>query len=232
MRAVVGALGIALPFVLVLIDGVWFDGDPFPRSSLSAYYYSGVRELFVGALCATGVFLITYKVAERNLDNTLSVLAGLAVLVVAVFPTSRPSESVPLTPLQDAWPSRSSRGVHFFSAGRVHPVARGDQLLLRQARGQAGSRPGEPLAALLAELPLGLRRRHRGGASSGAPSPRSRARGRAGRCSTARPWRCGRSASRGSGRAWSSTCSGAAVPDGASTYAKGGLNGPPAPRGA
>jgi hypothetical protein len=48
MRTVVGLLGIALPFVLVLVDGVWFDSSPFLRESLSAYYYSGARELFVG----------------------------------------------------------------------------------------------------------------------------------------------------------------------------------------
>ena len=117
MRALVGALSIALPFALVLIDGVWLDGHPFPRSSLSAYYYSGVRELFVGALCATGVFLITYKVAERNLDNTLSLVAGLAVLVVAMFPTSRPGPAVHLTPLQDRLGESLVSGLHFFCAG-------------------------------------------------------------------------------------------------------------------
>ena len=117
MRALVGALAVALPFALVLLDGIWFDGDPYPRTSLSAYYYSGVRELFVGALCATGVFLITYKVAERNLDNTLSGIAGVAVLVVALFPTSRPSDSVPLTPLQKHLHESFVSGVHFVSAG-------------------------------------------------------------------------------------------------------------------
>src|SRR5687768_5043692 len=81
MRIFIGALAVALPFLLVLIDGLGFDGDPFPRDSLSAYYYSGVRELFVGTLSATAVFLITYKVADRTLDNTLSVLAGFAVLL-------------------------------------------------------------------------------------------------------------------------------------------------------
>ena len=30
MRVLVGVLGIALPFVLVLSDGLVFDGDPFP----------------------------------------------------------------------------------------------------------------------------------------------------------------------------------------------------------
>lgn len=116
MRVMVGAIGIALPFALVLIDGLWFDGSRFPRTSLSAYYYSGVRELFVGALCATGVFLIAYKVAEVNLDNTLSLLAGVAVLGVALFPTDRSNHALPLTPLQDRLGETLVATVHYASA--------------------------------------------------------------------------------------------------------------------
>jgi hypothetical protein len=116
MRVVVGALGVALPFMLVLCDGLWFDGDPFPRTSLSAYYYSGVRELFVGTLSATGIFLITYKVAERSLDNTLSLLAGLAVVVVALFPTGLPERVLELTPLQDRLGESAVERIHFIAA--------------------------------------------------------------------------------------------------------------------
>jgi hypothetical protein len=101
MRILVGALGVALPFMLVLGHGLAFDGEPFPRDSLSAYYYSGMRELFVGTLSAIGVFLITYKVADRTLDNTLSAVAGVAAGAVALFPTEAPTHTVPLSPLQE-----------------------------------------------------------------------------------------------------------------------------------
>ncbi len=116
LRVLVGALGFALPFALVLIDGVWFDGSPFPRTSLSAYYYSGARELFVGAQAATGVFLIAYKVAEINLDNTLSLVAGVGVLAVALFPTNRPGGPVGLTPLQDRLGESLVAGIHYTAA--------------------------------------------------------------------------------------------------------------------
>ena len=116
MRVLIGVIGVALPFALVLIDGVWLDGIPFPRSSLSGYYYSGVRELFVGALCATGVFLVTYKVAERNLDNTLSLVAGAGVLIVAFFPTDRPSDAVRLTPLQEKLGETAVATIHYGGA--------------------------------------------------------------------------------------------------------------------
>lgn len=116
MRVFVGALGVVLPFMLVLCDGLAFDGDPFPRDSLSAYFYSGVRELFVGALSATAVFLITYKVADRTLDNTLSTLAGVAVLAVALFPTGRPVGVVELTPLQERLGESVVEVIHFTAA--------------------------------------------------------------------------------------------------------------------
>jgi hypothetical protein len=117
MRVFVGALGVALPFLLVGIDGLWFDRDASLRDSLSAYYYSGVGDLFVGALCAIGVFLLTYKVAERNLDNTLSLVAGIAAACVALFPTEREDKDVRLTPLQDELGEGFVGGIHFFAAG-------------------------------------------------------------------------------------------------------------------
>lgn len=116
MRVTIGALGIALPFVLVLGEPLLFDGQPFPRGSLSAYYYSGMREVFVGTLCAIGVFLVTYKVAERSRENRLSTYAGVAVIVVALFPTGRPGQGVTPTPLQNLLGETTVERVHFAAA--------------------------------------------------------------------------------------------------------------------
>jgi hypothetical protein len=116
MRVVIGALGIALPFLLVLGEPLLFDGQPFPRGSLSAYYYSGMREVFVGTLCAIGVFLVTYKVAERSRENRLSIYAGLAAIVVALFPTSRPGKGVMPTPLQNLLGETTVEWIHFSAA--------------------------------------------------------------------------------------------------------------------
>lgn len=123
MRVLIGVVGVSLPFVLALCDGLLLDGNPFPRTSVSAYYYSGVRELFVGALIATGIFLLTYKVADRNLDNILSTVAGVAAITVALFPTARPEESAELrpprpelTPLQDRLGESAVEVIHFIAA--------------------------------------------------------------------------------------------------------------------
>jgi hypothetical protein len=114
MRVGIGVLGVLLPVLLVCVDKAAFHGNPFWRGSLSAYYYSGMREVFVGILSATGVFLLTYKVAERNLDNLASLLAGFAACIIPIFPTGRPSHPViPLTPLQDLLGETAVTTVHF-----------------------------------------------------------------------------------------------------------------------
>jgi hypothetical protein len=115
MRIVIGLIGVGLPLALILVEWGLFDGDL--RDSMSAYYYTGMREVFVGSLCATAVFLLTYKAFRRNLDNTLTSVAGLAALLVALFPTGRPSGAVAgLTPLQDKLGETAVRVVHYASA--------------------------------------------------------------------------------------------------------------------
>jgi hypothetical protein len=117
MRIAVGLLGVAVPFLLVFLEPLVFDDRPFPLGSLSAYYYSGAREVFVGALCTIGFFLIVYKLAVRSWETTLSTVAGFLVIVVALFPTSRPGNGVPLTALQDLLSETTVERVHFIAAG-------------------------------------------------------------------------------------------------------------------
>jgi hypothetical protein len=116
LRTAIGFLGLALP-VLVVLGDLWLQGaTDFPRSSLSAYYHSGVRDVFVGVLCATALFLFTYKAFERNGDNVLTSLAGLAALGVALFPTTRPSTATMPTALQDLLGEPVVAFVHFTCA--------------------------------------------------------------------------------------------------------------------
>jgi len=108
LRVGIGALGVLLPVLLLVVDRVAFHGRPVPRDSMSAYYYSGMREAFVGVIFATAAFLAVYKIAEINLDNAASFGAGVCGAFIAFFPTGRPSLSdnprpprPPLNPLQD-----------------------------------------------------------------------------------------------------------------------------------
>ena len=87
-RLVVGAIGICLPFLLWVVDALVLRGGPTTRDSLSDYYHSGARDLFVGALCVIGCLLLTYLAAQpRTWDYWLSTVAGVAVLGVASLPT-------------------------------------------------------------------------------------------------------------------------------------------------
>ena len=84
LRKAIGIIGIALPIGLLigkpLVDGGGMLG------SISAYYYSGMRNYFVGTMCALAVFFFSYRYAPR--DNFLSTLTSIFALGVAFFPTT------------------------------------------------------------------------------------------------------------------------------------------------
>lgn len=92
IRVVVGGIGFLLPTLLFLLDGAFLEGPVSIRGSLSAYYHTSARDLFVGALCIMGFFLITYMAGQKSTwDYWLSTVAGIAVLGVAFLPTKRPN---------------------------------------------------------------------------------------------------------------------------------------------
>lgn len=85
LRKAVGWIGILLPFVLVLGHLLIFKGDRI-LDNMSVYYHTGMRDVFVGALCAIALFLFFYKGYDRW-DNYSADLAGVFALGVAFFPT-------------------------------------------------------------------------------------------------------------------------------------------------
>ena len=90
MRLVVGVLGIILPATLIVGEAYFLRGAVQVRGSLSAYYHTPMRDIFVGALCVIGFMLITYMVGEREASFWVSLVAGIAVLGVTFFPKTRP----------------------------------------------------------------------------------------------------------------------------------------------
>jgi hypothetical protein len=127
-RLVIGSLGVVLPVALVFPDWGLFSGNPVPRDSLSAYYYSGMRAWFVLTIGTTGFFLIAYKITEKNLDNTLSILGGAFALLIPLFPTGRTRaekiDGLPLNPLQNLLGEKPVQAVHFAaSAGFILALA-------------------------------------------------------------------------------------------------------------
>lgn len=91
LRKAVGWIGILLPFALMAGANFIFDGNVILRS-ISHYYYSGMRDVFVGGVCAIALFLFFYRGYDNwgkiNWDNLLSSLAGLFAIGIAIFPTT------------------------------------------------------------------------------------------------------------------------------------------------
>ncbi|HEX5235563.1 MAG TPA: hypothetical protein VFW25_09550 [Silvibacterium sp.] len=77
---------------MVLIYDKYLTVDCLP-DSISASYHTGVRNFFVGSLCAVGVFLIC-SIGYKE-DKPWSIFAGVMASLVAFFPTYVGSCKVP-----------------------------------------------------------------------------------------------------------------------------------------
>ncbi len=87
----VGLVALALFLGASLVIEMAF-GDTEWLGSISAYYYTPVRSVFVGTLTAMGVCLIAIKGRDRPREDLMLNLAGMCAPVVALVPT----------PLEDA----------------------------------------------------------------------------------------------------------------------------------
>jgi hypothetical protein len=95
LRKTVGLLGVSLVPVLVIgsfiIDHL-INGQPATiQTSVSAYYYTDMRNELEGIIFGIGMFLLCYDGYNRQ-DSIISKLAGLFGLCIALFPTSPTSE--------------------------------------------------------------------------------------------------------------------------------------------
>ncbi len=90
LRKAVGFLGIGLAPVVVL--GSFISDHTFQiQISLSAYYYTGMRNEMEGIICGISMFLLSYHGYTKQ-DSIVSKLAGLFALGIAFLPTSETSD--------------------------------------------------------------------------------------------------------------------------------------------
>ncbi|MFH1052191.1 MAG: DUF998 domain-containing protein [bacterium] len=85
LRRLIGILGMALPFIVV-IGGFINNCDCGVQDSVSLYYYTNMKDFFIGLMFAVGLFLTTYKGHDN--DHIFMILSGVFALGIAVFPTS------------------------------------------------------------------------------------------------------------------------------------------------
>lgn len=123
VRRAIGALGFFLP-VALLVYGL-SAGDLLP--SISAAYYTPMREIFVGTLIAQAVFLWSYEgfrpdAGDLVSDKATARVAAVAIALVALAPSSpvEKADAVPADPtctlLQCLLGAHLSSDVHLVAA--------------------------------------------------------------------------------------------------------------------
>ena len=85
LRQAIGWIGILMPWVARAVAKM-LTGTPF-LMSISAYYYSSGRDIFVGSLFAAGVFLGFYRGnLNSKLDRILAMIWGTAAAFIGLIP--------------------------------------------------------------------------------------------------------------------------------------------------
>jgi len=105
IRRAIGYLGIILPILLVVLSFISFFQTPV-QHSISHYYYTNLREIFTGTLCAVGLFLICYKgngnASVWKNDNLLTNISGIMALGTA-NPEVLSDKIYTLIPITEKW---------------------------------------------------------------------------------------------------------------------------------
>ena len=85
LRKAVGIVALALPFVLAI--PWWVLRNQMIELSISGYYYTGMRNLFVGSLCAIAMFMLCCRGYDWK-DEVAGIFSAVCALGVAFFPTT------------------------------------------------------------------------------------------------------------------------------------------------
>jgi hypothetical protein len=80
----IGIGGMALLFLAIIIFGNMIVTGPGILDAISAYYYSPMRNFFIGSLSVLGTLLICYR--YQRVDKIAGIVAGLCVIGLAIFP--------------------------------------------------------------------------------------------------------------------------------------------------
>ncbi|QDV26531.1 hypothetical protein Q31a_49050 [Aureliella helgolandensis] len=88
IRKAVGVSGLLLP--ITLGPGGWLLGIPL-QDNISSYYHTGLRDIFVGTMCAIAVFLFCYR-GHDWIESWTANLGCLFALGVALCPLDANSD--------------------------------------------------------------------------------------------------------------------------------------------
>lgn len=83
LRQMIGWIGLVMPFSVRA--GAWLFEGIRTTDSISAYYYTGMRDVFVSTLVLVGILLTCYRTRAVR-DNVVAIVAGLAAIGIGLFP--------------------------------------------------------------------------------------------------------------------------------------------------
>ena len=89
VRRAIGAIGLLLP--VVLGPAGWLAFGIEIQDNMSSYYHTSLRDVFVGAMCAIGVFLFCYRGYDW-IERWTGYFGCLSALGVALFPLDANSD--------------------------------------------------------------------------------------------------------------------------------------------
>ncbi len=121
LRKAIGWIGILIPFSMMLGMLLFFDGEVI-QQSISHYYYTGMRDVLVGAICSIALFMFFYRGYDKW-DDWAGNLTGFSAIGVAWFPTA------------ETGPNGWIGTVHFICAGLFFLTLAGISLFLFTRKG-------------------------------------------------------------------------------------------------
>lgn len=86
LRQMIGWAGLLLPAAVRF--GAWYFEGIWTTDSISAYYYTGMRDLFVSTLVVGGALIACYRTPAWY-DNLAATLAGVAAAGIGLFPMAQ-----------------------------------------------------------------------------------------------------------------------------------------------
>jgi hypothetical protein len=116
----IGIGGMALLFLAIIIFGNMIVTGPRILDAISAYYYSPMRNFFIGSLSVLGTLLICYR--YQRVDKFAGIVAGLCVIFLAICP--REPSSADLMAICPTDPRKMANAFSFIhmSSGSLLPM--------------------------------------------------------------------------------------------------------------
>jgi hypothetical protein len=91
LRKFVGWIALLLPFALII---PWLALGRTLPVSISGYYYTGLRNLLIGSLCAISMYMLGCRGYDRK-DEIAGTFSALCALGVAFFPAAPEHDPTP-----------------------------------------------------------------------------------------------------------------------------------------